>query len=150
MALPCQIKGRALISLVDNGASGIAFISSFFALSFNLPLFPLPHPQTLVAYDGKASASVITHYIIIILCIGRHFENLSAFMPPIAKWLLIHGLPWLAKHNAFVDWKQQEITFELECINKKHRELETTVLWGDMQPFEAPAQLHSPDPKPLD
>jgi predicted aspartyl protease len=106
MALPCQIKGHALVSLVDNGASGLASISSSLTQSLDLTLYPSSRPRTLVAYDGKATASAITQYTIIPLHISRHSENLSAFVAPIAKWPLILGLPWLAKHNPYVDWKR--------------------------------------------
>jgi hypothetical protein len=147
MALPCQIKGHALVSLVDNGASGIAFISFSFAQSLDLTLYPLSCPRTLVAYDGKAAASAITQYTVIPLHISRHSENLPAFVAPIPKWLLILGLPWLAKHNPYIDWKRQKIIFRLDCIKKKHCEFETTVLWGDMHPSEAPVQPLSTEPQ---
>ncbi len=85
MALPCQIKDHALVSLVDNGASGIAFISLSFAQFLGLPLHLLSRPQTLVAYDGKAASSAITQCTVIPLSTGRHFEYLPAFVAPIAK-----------------------------------------------------------------
>jgi hypothetical protein len=44
MALPCQNKGHALVSLVDNGKSGIAFIRLSFVQSLGPSLYPLSCP----------------------------------------------------------------------------------------------------------
>jgi hypothetical protein len=55
-----------------------------------------------VADDKKAAALAIAQYTIIPLGISRHLENLPAFLAPIAKQLLILGLPYLVKHNPFV------------------------------------------------
>jgi len=59
-----SVNGQTIAThtLIDSGATGIAFINLDFAHHYHLPLVPLSNPRSLKVIDGRPiSSGDITH-----------------------------------------------------------------------------------------
>lgn len=126
MYIKSKIGNKTLVTLVDTGASGLAFISESIARNLSLELRSLSSPILLTGFEGK-KGPLVTHEVNFSLQIGRHFEKINAFVTEPCKHDLILGLPWLEKHNPFINWKDHTLTFGEHCLNKSCCQFETTV-----------------------
>jgi predicted aspartyl protease len=109
-------------SLIDSGASGFAFIDEKFARQHNLPMYSLKVPRALSVIDGREiSSGDITHLVKLPMKIGKHREEISAFVTSLGQYPLVLGIPWLQKHNVKINFKENELIFDsLECLHWKH------------------------------
>ena len=97
--------------LIDSGCSGRAFISKKLVETYQLPTQPTPYRRTLLLADGK-TADTITEYAILPVIIGNHDEHCLFFVTNLADDTpVIFGLPWLKRHNPYIDWAAMSLTF---------------------------------------
>lgn len=101
---------KLFFPFVDTGASGFAFISESMSKNLKLPYHLLPSPIQLTGYEGK-EGPLVTHEVIFPLYIVRNFEILKAYITNPCKHDLMLGLPWLEKHNPYINWENNYITF---------------------------------------
>ena len=137
--VPVEVQGPAfpikVDALLDSGATG-CFIDKSWALERRIELKPLKNPISVLNVDGtRNQAGDITHFVSIIIKIGKHAEKLWCAVTCLGKILLILGHTWLRKHNLDVDWSSgkimlnkcpQECQLLLEtCFAKLLRKIET-------------------------
>ena len=87
-------------ALIDNGASGFAFMDEDFARRHQIPLIPLktPHPQEVI--DRRPIASgMITHLVRAKLQIRQHVEDAFFFVTRLGNYPRVRGIPWLRHHD---------------------------------------------------
>lgn len=71
----------------------------------------MPRPRTLFLADGK-TADIIVEYIILPISIGSHNEYCLFFVTNLADDTpVIFGLPWLKRHNPYINWTTMSLTF---------------------------------------
>lgn len=126
MYIKTKIENYTLDTLIDTGASGFAFISKRMCQHLKLPLKILQAPITLLGFEGKSGSQITERTSFSLLQIGRHSEEMSAFVIPESKYDLILGLPWLEKHSPFIDWKEHTLTFGERCLESTCCKFETT------------------------
>jgi hypothetical protein len=81
----------AVRGLVDSGCSGRAFISKKFV--------------------GRTADKII-EYTILPVSIGNHYEYCLFFITNLAdETPIIFGLPWLKRHNPYINWAAMSLTF---------------------------------------
>lgn len=110
-------------ALVDCGATGLSFIDIDFARSQNYCLQPLYYPRTLTVFDGRETVSGrVTHIVHVTFHLGnhRHTERLSAFVTKLSSsHQIVLGLPWLKRHNPYIDWERESMTFASDYCTRK-------------------------------
>ena len=141
--VPVEVQGPAfpikVDALLDSGATG-CFIDKSWALKRRIELKPLKNPIPVLNVDGTWNqAGDITHFVSIILKIGKHAEKLWCAVTRLEKTPLILGHTLLRKHNPDVDWSSGKITLNkcpqecqslLEtCFAKLLRKIETQEMW---------------------
>ena len=105
LVVACQLardssSAISLHALIDNGATGLAFMDEDFASCHQFPLIPLKKPRTLEVIDGRPIASgMITHLLHAKLQIRHHVEVTFFFITRIGHYLLVLGIPWLRHHD---------------------------------------------------
>ena len=102
MYIKTNIGDVTFITLVDSSASGFAFISEKLCHKLNVTSGDLKTSLALVGFEGKPGAQ-ITKITSFHLAIGRHQEEMSASITLNIKYDLVLGLPWLEKHNPFIN-----------------------------------------------
>lgn len=132
MYINARIENETLTALVDTGASGLAFISESFSQHLKLSCEKIAKPISLTGFEGK-EGPVITHQVTFLLKIGNHSETMSAYITNPCKYDLILGLPWLEKHNPFVDWREHTLTFGELCLEEGCCKFETTIPYVNSQ-----------------
>ena len=121
LVVSCQLTtpviSLASHALIDNGATGFAFMDEEFAHRHHFPLIPLRKPLELEVIDGLPVASgLITHKVEARLQIRHHMERATFFITQLGHYPLVLGIPWLKEHNATIRWRANTITFDsLEC-----------------------------------
>ena len=111
-------------ALLASGATG-CFIDKGWALEQQIELKPLKNPILVLNVDGmRNQAGDITHFVSIIIKIGKHAEKLWCAVTYLGKTPLILGHTWLRKHNLDVDWSSGEITLN-KCPQECQSLLET-------------------------
>ena len=126
--VPIEVQGPAfpikVDALLDSGATG-CFIDKSWALERQIELKPLKNPIPMLNVDGtRNQAGDITHFVSLIIKIGRHAEKLWCAVTCLGKTLLILGHTWLRKHNPDVDWSSGKITLN-KCPQECQSLLET-------------------------
>lgn len=97
--------------MVDSGCTAHGFIDRAYAAFLPVTVKPTLKPHKLYLADGKVS-DMITEYVLIPICTGQHQETALFFLTNLAKSTpLILGLPWLQRHNPYVDWTAMTLTF---------------------------------------
>ena len=114
--VPVEVQGPAfpikVDALLDSGATG-CFIDKSWALEQRIELKPLKNPIPVLNVDGtRNQAGDITHFVSVIIKIGKHAEKL---------WCAI---TCLRKHNPDVDWSSGKITLN-KCPQECQSLLET-------------------------
>lgn len=126
MYLNAKINDLSLVALIDTGASGVALISKSFCDQLQIIPYNMTHPINLVGFE-ETKCTQITQQVSFSLAIGRHREQVSAYVLCLCKHDLILGLPWLEKHNPYVNWKENTITFGETCLGMACCQFETTL-----------------------
>ena len=126
--VPIEVQGPAfpikVDALLDSGATG-CFIDKSWALERRIELKPLKNPIPVLNVDGtRNQAGDITHFVSIIIKIGKHAEKLWCAVTCLGKTPLILGHTWLRKHNPDVDWSSGKITLN-KCPQECQSLLET-------------------------
>ena len=144
MYIKTNMGDITLITLVNSSASGFAFISEELCHKLNVTSSDLKNPLALVGFEGKPGAQVAktTSFN---LAIGRHQEEMSAFVTPNIKYDLVLGLPWLEKHNQFINWAEHTLTFGENCLNKACCKFETTIPYVNSTDFISTGKMSGPN-----
>ena len=132
MYIEVMIRKQNLVALVDTGASGFAFVSQSLVNRLHLNSELLEPPVSLFGFEG-INNSLITHHANFPLLISNHLENISSYVVKQSKYDLILGLPWLEKHNPFINWSEHTITFGEHCFKKGCCSFETTISYFNSQ-----------------
>jgi len=99
-------------SLIDCGATGIAFIDEDFARHHQLPLTPLQYPRSLEVINGRPiSSGDITHVANTHLAILEHQETLPMFVTKLGHYPVVLGIPWLELHDVAIRFSSRTLTF---------------------------------------
>lgn len=110
--------------MVDSGATGEAFMHESFAHKHQYDLLELRNPRRLFLADGEPTQSGdITHVAHVDLDINGHTEKQIFYITNLGKYDIILGKPWLAKHNPYIDWTENAVTFNsnycrTRCLKK--------------------------------
>ena len=126
--VPVEVQGPAfpikVDALLDSGTTG-CFIDKSWALERQIELKPLKNPIPVLNVNGtRNQAGDITHFVSVIIKIGKHAEKLWCAVTCLGKTLLILGHTWLRKHNPDVDWSSGKITLN-KCPQECQSLLET-------------------------
>ena len=79
----------------------------------NFPLYKLDIPkQLLLANRTPSQSGYITHATNIKIDIQGHKENQTFYLTDLGKFELLLGKPWLQKHNPYIDWADDFLTFD--------------------------------------
>lgn len=132
MYLPVSVKGTRVVTLLDTGASGSAFVSSSFAHRLSLPMFELPKPIRLRNFQGQLVESM-NRASRFPITIGKSKETVTAFVLKNIKHDLVLGLPWFEKYNPKVDWGRRTLEFhhhptKIPYYNSRTEASDTTVI----------------------
>jgi len=117
MFIAAQVNNICVTSFIDCGASGHAFVSKAFAQRLSLPLSSLTNSVPLSGFEGHQIDS-LTDFTSFELEINRHKETIFAYILNTSKHELVLGLPWLEKHNPYVNWKSHTLTFGGSCLDR--------------------------------
>jgi len=106
-------------ALIDNGATGYAFIDKDFVCHHHLPLLPLEKPRRLEVIDGRlVSSGKITHYVKTLLKINDHLEEALLFVTKLGHYPIVLGIPWLCRHDVHIRFPNNTVTFNSPfCIS---------------------------------
>ena len=85
----------------------------------------MKNPIPVLNVDGtRNQAGDITHFVSIIIKIGKHAEKLWCAVTCLGKTLLILGHTWLWKHNLDINWSSGKIMLN-KCPQECQSLLET-------------------------
>ena len=112
--VPVEVQGPAfpikVDTLLDSGATE-CFMDKSWALERRIELKPLKNPIPVLNVDGtRNQAGDITHFVSVIIKIGKHAEKLWCAVTCLGKTPLILGHTWIRKHNPDIDWSSGKIT----------------------------------------
>ena len=103
-------------SLVDSGALGLTFINTCCTVELSCqygldhPLHPLLKPISMTGFDGQASKPILHIFIPPELEVdGRIFPHQPMLVTNLGKHDVILGKNWLAKHNIWLDIKNERL-----------------------------------------
>jgi len=110
-------------TLIDCGATGIAFVDEDFARHHQLTLTPLQYPRSLEVIDGRPiSSGNITHVANTHLAILEHQETLPMFVTKLGHYPVVLGILWLELHDVAIRFSSQTLTFRSQyCISHCNR-----------------------------
>ena len=122
LAIVCRIVSEKPIlthALIDNGATGYAFIDKDFVCHHHLPLLPLKKPRRLEVIDGRpVSSGTITHYVKAQLKINDHLEEALFFVTKLGHYPIVLGIPWLRHHDVSIRFPTNTVSFDAPyCMN---------------------------------
>jgi len=111
-------KTIASHTLIDCGATGVAFVDEDFARHHQLPLTPLKYPRALEVIDGHPiSSGDITHTTNTTLSIHEHREQIPMFVTKLGYYLIVLGIPWMELHDMAIRFSSRTLTFGSQyCI----------------------------------
>ena len=116
LAITCQVtceKPILTYTLIDNGATGYAFIDKDFVCHHNLPQLPLKKPCRLEVIDGRpVSSGKITHYVKTTLKINDHLEEAFFYITKLGHYPIVLGIPWLRHHDVSIRFPSNTVTFD--------------------------------------
>jgi hypothetical protein len=107
----------------------------------------------IIADGNQSPAGPITHYDLTTICTAGHEEQLALDVTSLSHPLII-GMPWLRKHNPYIDYHTDTMTFDSELCrqNCEHYGKTITLYPSDQQDLtpgpEHPIQQDlTPDPE---
>ena len=123
LLLPCTVThsqktiSSQTLAFIDCGATA-EFCDTTYALSLQLPTYPVP-PQQLTVADGQpSSAGLVTHATDLTIDLNGHKELQTFYLTDLGRYQIILGKPWLTKHNPSIDWVTDTLTFDKPlCLN---------------------------------
>ena len=129
LAITCQITCERPIlthALIDNGATGYAFIDHDFTCHHHLPQLPLKKPRRLEVIDGRpVSSGKITHYVKTLLKINNHLKEALFYVTKLGHYPIVLGIPWLRHHDVHIRFPTNTVTFNspycISTCNSEHR-----------------------------
>ena len=129
LAITCQITCEKPIlthALIDNGATGYAFIDHDFACHHHLQQLPLKKPRRLEVIDGRpVSSGMITHYVKTPLKINNHLEEALFYVTKLGHYPIVLGIPWLRHHDVHIRFPTNTVTFNspfcVSICNSEHK-----------------------------
>lgn len=112
---PTNRRQIHLTSLLDTGATGIAFVDVAMARHvcdvLQISFIPLAKSKPVRGFDGRPAPD-ITHAIYPTLTVQGHFELLAPMlMTKLGQHPLILDKPWMQKHGVIIDLSCDKITF---------------------------------------
>jgi len=111
-------------ALLDSGTTG-CFVDKSWALDRHLQLSKLVKPVPVLNIDGtRNQEGDITHYVLLMVGIGKHAEKLWCAITCHGKVPLILSHTWLRKHNPDIDWVTRQVSLT-RCPPKCKSLLET-------------------------
>jgi hypothetical protein len=127
LAITCQLiceKPILTHALIDNGATGYAFIDQDFVCHHHLPQLLLKKPRRLEVIDGRpVSSGKITHYIKARLKINGHLEEALLYVTKLGHYPIVLGIPWLRRHDVSIRFPTNTVTFNSPyCISSCNSE----------------------------
>ena len=102
----------------DIGATGQAFIDTFFAQLHGFRFIFLLQPKTLTIVNNRVvTLSLITHFITTQLSLtdesGRVYtETLNLFPTKLGQYPIYLGLPWFRKHSPHIQFDKNTVIFD--------------------------------------
>ena len=117
--LRCHQARIQVLTLIDSGASGYAFIDQNFAHQHSFPLHKLKHPRRLFGFDGRpARTGDITHVAETTLVLGTHTEKIILFVTGLQHYPVVLGHPRLRRHGALADFANNDFLLSSKfCLN---------------------------------
>ena len=120
LVIPCTLGNGSkneisTRSLLDTGATGVAFIDKAMARHvfdvLKISILPLARPKPLKSFDGKP-ARPITYAIYPTLTVQGHSELLASMLvTSLGQHPIILGNPWMQKHGVILDMSCDKLTF---------------------------------------
>ena len=96
-------------ALLDSGETGLV-MSSEFAKKQGFKLKKLERPINVRNMDGSLNKEgPIKHMVEVNIYYQEHRERTEIDMIRGQKWMVILGMPWLARHNPKIDWRTEEV-----------------------------------------
>uniref|UniRef100_A0A4W5KD89 ribonuclease H n=1 Tax=Hucho hucho TaxID=62062 RepID=A0A4W5KD89_9TELE len=95
-------------ALVDSGAAG-NFIDRGLASRLGIPLVSIDQPIPVHSLDSRPLGSGLVREATVPLDMvtqGGHGERISLYLIDAPAFPVVLGIPWLAKHNPMISWKQ--------------------------------------------
>jgi hypothetical protein len=109
-----NVKPFQTETFIDCGATG-DFYDTDSAHKRKLTIYELEHPKRLYLADGSPSlVGDITHATDLEVDISGHKEIRTFFLTGLGRYEVLLGKPWLRKHNPYIDWAQDFLTFDKE------------------------------------
>ena len=121
------MESTSHVPLIDTGSAGFSYIPQRIAEQYKLSLSTLDNPITLCSFEGEASELPVVSLTFIFLLIGRHRERIPVFVIPRCNYDVFLGLPWLEKHNPYINFDCRTLTFGENCFKLGCINFETTV-----------------------
>src|ERR1041385_8044209 len=121
LVLKCTVASDADIrtfSMLDCGATGYAFMDHDFASRHNFPKYQLRTPRDLDVVDGRPIESgQITHVTKTTMMINGHSEVIFMFLTKLGQYSIILGMLWLRRHDPWVRFASNQVTFNSDhCL----------------------------------
>src|SRR5436853_3938933 len=108
-------------ALLDDSATGYAFMYENFARRHNFPLIPLKKPRDLEVIDGRPVVSgAITHLAHAKLQIRNHVEEAFFFITKLGHYPIVLGIPWRRHHDVSIRYSQNKVTFDSKLCCQQH------------------------------
>ena len=96
-------------ALLDSGVTGLV-MSSEFARKQRFKLKKLERPMYVRNVDGSLNKEgPIKHMVEVNIYYQEHRERMEIDVIRGQKWMVILGMPWLARHNPEINWRTGEV-----------------------------------------
>jgi hypothetical protein len=119
-------------ALIDNKATGIAFIDQDVVYYHGLYEITLKETRELDVIDGRPLESeTITTMAKLDLGIQGHQKQLPAFIPKLGHYQIVLGLRWLQLHNVTNKFQKKTIGFESSYCQQHCQQHLSVWVWGD-------------------
>ena len=108
-------------AMIDSGCSANV-IDSRFAAALNIHPIIKSRAIKYTMADGETSAGgTVTHDITTKIKIGPHQEVLTLDITKLHSYPIMLGIPWLKRHDPWIQWSQHRITFNSPfCLTHCH------------------------------
>jgi len=126
-------------ALLDSGATGLV-MSSEFARKQGFKLKKLDRPINVRNVDGSLNKEgPIEHMVEVNIYYQGHRERTEIDVIGGQKWMVILGMPWLARHNSEIDWRigKVKMTRYPEECEKQWRPVQGKLGWEKQKEEEA-------------
>jgi len=136
-------EGITVEVLLDSGATGLV-MSSEFAKKQGFKLKKLERPMQVRNMDGSFNREgPIENTVEVNIYYKGHTERTEIDVIGGQKWLVILGMPWLARHNPEIDWRTGEVKMTRcpeEC-GKQWRPVQSKSGWEKQKDEEAKEEV---------